>query len=151
MIIVVCNDDPRVGQLAVQTSQGNPGVFGQAVMYNNPGQLADGDDLYLIGHGVKADPRGNPSIGDLALNGLSFNAVELYDYLRARGVFANWTRGRVFILCCESLEHDYDSFSFAEVFYAQVAPNRTVKVFGRHVNGFVIPPPGDPSYVQVIF
>lgn len=71
---------------------------------------------------------------------------------------ARWALSRtsgtrcVFILCCESLEHDLDAFSFAEVFYAQVAPNRTVKVFGRHDNTIdQIPAPGDPGYQQVIF
>lgn len=151
MIIVVCNDDPAVLQIAQYSSQQNP-ALGQVYHYPTLAPLADGEDLFIIGHGVKKGAHGNPDIGDLAMNGLSLDAVQLYGKLVAGKVFKNWTTGRVFILACESLEFKYDSFSFAEVFYAQVAPNRKVKVFGRHDNTIAqIPAPGDKGYVQVTF
>lgn len=133
MIIVVCRDDPGLVAIANLSRQGNPGVFGAVhqVFGNQIPQLGVNENLFLISHGVKDGDDGNPTIGGAA-DDFWVNAVQLFDALVAGNLFPPGYAGSVFIDACEASDHDDDTFSFAEVFKAQIQGwFGTVRVFGR--------------------
>jgi len=131
MIIIVCTDDPQLVQIAQNSSQQNPGVFGNYFQVFNPiPQLGQGEDLFIVAHGAYEGDDGNPVIGD---ENLAFyvNAVELWENIQT--IFPQYYNGNVYIDACEAADHDENTFSFSEVFNTQIqAMFGATQVFGRN-------------------
>lgn len=149
MILVVCTDDPAlVGQAQAQ-SLAHPGVFGQTYqVFTAVPNLGLNENLFVIAHGAYRGDDNNPVIGD---HNAAFyvNAVELWENIQ--GIVPGHYTGSVYISACESGDHVRGSFSFAEVFSAQLRGHRADAGYAYGQNGAVvgpIPNPDDPSWVR---
>lgn len=148
MILIVCTDDDDLIQMAQQQAQNNPGVFGNAyrAFADVVPALGAAENLFVVAHGVQEGDDNNPVIGD-GDEAHYWNAVEFFEAIQ--GLFPGNYSGSVYISACESADHNADTFSFAEVFKAQLQGARAQagEVYGHHgeIAGN-IPVPGDASW-----
>ncbi len=149
MIIVVCTDDPILGNVARQQAQINQVIFGQCyqVFTDAIPQIGQRENLFISAHGAYRGDDGNPVIGD-SRNAVYVNAVELYENIRE--IFPVGYQANVYISSCESSDYARGSFSFSEVFKAQLqARHSNTRVYGQHgAVALQIPLPNDLGWVQ---
>jgi hypothetical protein len=130
MILVVCTDDNKLVQKARSEAQRNPGTFGAVyIVFEQVPPLQTGENLFITAHGAKRGDDGNPVIGDKS-KAFYVNAVDLYRNLQS--IFPAQYAGNVYISACESADNVPGSFSFAEVFKAQIGVKHgRTRVYGQ--------------------
>ena len=149
MIIVVCTDDDQLLNVARQQVQSNPNIFGQC--YQAFGAqiplIGQNENLFISAHGAYRGDDGNPVIGD-SKRDFYVNAVEFYTNIRE--IFPINYQANVYISACESADRAQGSFSFAEVFKAQIQLNHpNTRVYGQGgAVGLTIPLPNDRHWIQ---
>jgi hypothetical protein len=140
MILVACTDDPNLVTIARTCSQQNRAIFGMyyQIFKDELPKLGQNEDLFIISHGAYKGDDNNPVIGDKdKKREFYLNAVDLY--LNIKDIIPHSYKGRVYIDACEAAQNDENTFSFIEVFYAQINPGRNTKVYGRNgtVSGLI--------------
>lgn len=149
MILVLCFDDPALVNAANQAAHQSPGVFGVVRSgFANLPQLGVAENLFITAHGAKIGDDNNPVIGDQQAD-FWVNAVDLL--FNIGRIFPRAYRGDVYISACESANNARGSFSFAEVFRAQLQSARlnAGHVYGQlGAAGLGIPLPGSREWVQ---
>ena len=147
MIIIVCTDDESLVRIAQKTSQSNPSVYGKyyKAFKDKIPVIGSQENLFIIAHGAYHGDDGNPVIGD-ETNAFYVNAVDFYKNIK--GIFPDGYSGNVYIDACESADHEEETFSFTEVFKAQIQRDHgNTEIFGRNgcISG-MIPLPGDSRW-----
>lgn len=146
MIIVVCTDDNQLLNVARQQAQNNRNIFGQCYWAFNDQipQIIPNENLFISAHGAYRGDDGNPVIGDRQ-SAFYVNAVDFYENIQV--IFPNNYQANVYISACESSDIARGSFSFAEVFKAQIqVAHGNTRVYGqRGAVGLQIPLPNDPN------
>ncbi len=152
MVIVVCTDDDKLLQLAQQQANTRPTVFGKCylIFKDQIPQLGQSENLFIGAHGAFKGDDGNPVIGDKE-KAFYVNAVDFHANIK--GIFPDNYQGKVFIYACESADYAPGSFSFAEVFKAQLQVGHPkVRVYGQKgevgLKGVV--GPEDKGWVEIM-